>query len=323
MNKWLLPLSLLAGFVQSETLTVYTYDSFTSEWGPGPQLEQAFEQQCDCDLTFVAAEDGVAILNRLKIEGRNTKADVILGIDAPLMESAVEQHLVQQHSLPSDGLKADLHWQNTYFLPFDYGYFAFIYNRDQIKQPAQSMAELLASKATVIYQDPRTSTPGQGLLLWINSLYPDNAEQAWEQLNSHTVTVTKGWSEAYNMFLEGSADYVLSYTTSPAYHMVAENENRYQAAEFNEGHIAQIEVAGISQYAHQPELARQFLTFLTSKTAQEIIPVTNWMLPVIDDVSLPEAFSTLVQPKAIAIDYPQFTQQREQWIKTWRSIAAQ
>jgi ABC-type thiamine transport system substrate-binding protein len=30
-----------------------------------------------------------------------------------------------------------------------------------------------------------------------------------------TVTVTKGWSEAYGMFLDGEADMVLSYTTSP------------------------------------------------------------------------------------------------------------
>lgn len=24
------------------TLTVYTYDSFTADWGPGPQVKQAF-----------------------------------------------------------------------------------------------------------------------------------------------------------------------------------------------------------------------------------------------------------------------------------------
>ena len=323
MNKWLFSFALLAGLSQAKTLTVYTYDSFTSDWGPGPQLEKAFEQQCECDLQFVAAEDGVAILNRLKIEGQNTKADVILGIDEPLMQTTIDAKLVQPHTLSSTGLTADLHWQNDYFLPFDYGYFAFIYDSQRISKPATSMAELLASEATVIYQDPRTSTPGQGLLLWINSLYPNNAEQAWKQLNKHTVTVTKGWSEAYNMFLEGSADYVLSYTTSPAYHMVAENEDRYQAAKFSEGHVAQVEVGGISQYSQQPELAKQFLSFLTSTTAQEIIPVTNWMLPVIDDVSLPQAFSRLIQPKAISVDYQQFTQQREQWIKTWRSIAAQ
>ncbi len=34
-------------------LTVYTYASFVSEWGPGPLIEQAFEKHCNCDLKFV------------------------------------------------------------------------------------------------------------------------------------------------------------------------------------------------------------------------------------------------------------------------------
>ena len=56
--------------------------------------------------------------------------------------------------------------------------------------------------------------------------------------------MTPGWSEAYGLFTKGEAPMVLSYTTSPAYHMVAENTERYQAAAFREGHYLQIEVAG-------------------------------------------------------------------------------
>ena len=29
---------------QTSTLTVYTYDSFVSEWGPGPIIEEKFEK---------------------------------------------------------------------------------------------------------------------------------------------------------------------------------------------------------------------------------------------------------------------------------------
>ena len=51
------------------TLTVYTYDSFVSEWGPGAKIKTAFEGQCDCTVEWVAIQDGVAMLNRLKLEG--------------------------------------------------------------------------------------------------------------------------------------------------------------------------------------------------------------------------------------------------------------
>ncbi|MCB1719599.1 MAG: thiamine ABC transporter substrate-binding protein, partial [Candidatus Competibacteraceae bacterium] len=74
-------LALLAGPVQAAgKLTVYTYESFTAEWGPGPIVEKAFEETCGCDIEFVSVADGVALLNRLKLEGAATEADIVLGL---------------------------------------------------------------------------------------------------------------------------------------------------------------------------------------------------------------------------------------------------
>ncbi len=33
----------------------------------------------------------------------------------------------------------------------------------------------------IIYQDPRTSTPGLGLMLWIEKLYGDKSADAWQK----------------------------------------------------------------------------------------------------------------------------------------------
>lgn len=307
---------------EKPTLTVYTYDSFVSEWGPGPQLKTAFEANCGCELEFVAVEDGVSILNRARIEGANTKADVLLGLDNGLIEETASLGLVQPHTIDNAKLTADLGWSNNQFLPFDYGYFAFVYDSKKVATPAKSLDELITSDAKVVYQDPRTSTPGQGLMTWLNKVYGDKTTEAWKQLNSHTVTVTKGWWEAYSLFLEGGADYVLSYTTSPAYHIVAEENDQYKAADFSEGHIAQVEVAAISSYSDQTELANQFLAFLVSNEAQAILPVTNWMLPVIDGVELPTAFSTLVTPKQITATPSEIASARASWIREWRNATA-
>ena len=46
-------------------LTVYTYESFTSEWGPGPAIETAFEERCNCDLQFVSLDSSIGILGRV------------------------------------------------------------------------------------------------------------------------------------------------------------------------------------------------------------------------------------------------------------------
>ncbi|HZY68285.1 MAG TPA: thiamine ABC transporter substrate-binding protein, partial [Devosia sp.] len=63
------------------TLTVYTYDSFAAEWGPGPALKAGFEATCGCTLQFVAAEDGISALRRVQLEGATTTADVVVGLD--------------------------------------------------------------------------------------------------------------------------------------------------------------------------------------------------------------------------------------------------
>ena len=69
-------------------------------------------------------------------------------------------------------------------------------------------------------------------MLWIAAAYGDRAPEIWAGLKPHILTMTRGWSEAYGLFLEGEADMALSYTTSPAYHAIAENDTRYASRRF-------------------------------------------------------------------------------------------
>ncbi|WP_136485116.1 thiamine ABC transporter substrate binding subunit [Vibrio sp. H11] len=303
------------------TLTVYTYDSFASEWGPGPAVEQAFEARCGCDLNFVTLDDGVSILNRLRLEGSNTKADVVLGLDDNLMTEAKQTGLLARHAVDTSALTLPNGWHDDTFVPYDYGYFAFVYNKQKLAHPPASLKELVEQRddLSVIYQDPRTSTPGQGLLLWMKSVYGDQAGAAWQQMAHKTVTVTKGWSEAYSMFLEGEADMVLSYTTSPAYHLIAEQDDHYAAANFTEGHYMQVEVAAKVKNSPQAKLADEFLQFMLSDAFQAVIPTHNWMYPA-TAVTLPDGFSTLTVPdKALAFTPEQVAAQRRSWIREWQN----
>jgi thiamine transport system substrate-binding protein len=68
MKKLLLALALYTSLATAaeakDTLTIYTYESFTSEWGPGAKVKAAFETTCNCTVEWVAVADGVALLNR-------------------------------------------------------------------------------------------------------------------------------------------------------------------------------------------------------------------------------------------------------------------
>ncbi|EJG0325021.1 TPA: thiamine ABC transporter substrate binding subunit [Vibrio parahaemolyticus] len=310
-----------SAFAAENTLTIYTYDSFAADWGPGPKIEQAFEAKCGCDVNFVALDDGVSILNRLRLEGGNSKADIVLGLDNNLMAEAKKTSLLTEHNVDTANTVLPNGWSDTKFVPYDYGYFAFVYNKEKLANPPKSMKELVETRddLKVIYQDPRTSTPGQGLMLWMKSIYGDDVTQAWQKLASKTVTVTKGWSEAYSMFLNGESDLVLSYTTSPAYHLIAENDSKFATANFAEGHYMQVEVAAKVKGSKNSELADQFMNFILSDEFQSAMPTGNWMYPV-TDVELPKGFETLSVPsKSLSFSADEVAKMRKSWIREWQS----
>jgi len=302
-------------------LTIYTYSSFVSEWGPGPAIEGGFEQRCGCDIEFVSADDGVAILSRLRLEGASSPADVVLGLDTNLIAEAVAEGVVVPHGLDTGGYDLPVAWTDPHFVPFDWGYFAFVYDTQAIAEPPGSLRALVEdSEAEILIQDPRTSTPGLGLLLWMRAVFGDEAEAMWAELAPRIVTVTSGWSEAYGLFLEGEAPMVLSYTTSPAYHRIAEDTDRYEAAVFEEGHYLQIEVAGIAATADDVDLAREFLAYLTGPEAQSAIPTTNWMYPVVmPEGGLPDGFDAPPETPSLLMEPETVRDNRGIWVDEWLS----
>ncbi len=306
-----------------EKLTVYTYESFTAEWGPGPQVKKNFEAECGCEVDFVSVADGVALLNRVRLEGAATKADVVLGLDTNLTAEAKATGLFAPHGKDED-VNVPGGWSDAVFVPYDYGYFAVVYDTEKLKNPPQSLKELVEGDPAqkIAIQDPRTSTPGLGLLLWMKSVYGDGAADAWAKLKGRVLTVTPGWSEAYGLFTKGEAPMVLSYTTSPAYHMIAEKTDRYQAASFAEGHYLQIEVAGITTTGAKNPLAQKFMTFMTGPGFQDAIPETNWMYPAgRTDKPLDPAFDKLVEPaKALLLSPEEVAANRKAWVDEWLGV---
>ena len=301
-------------------LTVLTYDSFAAEWGPGPVIEAGFEATCACDLQFVTAGDGAAVLARVQLEGATSQVDVVVGLDTNLTAAANATNLFAPSGLSVPNT-LPVPFADANFLPFDWGYFAFVYDKSKLVTPPASFEELAASDLKIIIQDPRSSTPGLGLLMWVKAAYGDRAPDIWSALADNIVTVTPGWSEAYGMFLQGESDMVLSYTTSPAYHLIAESDATKAAAAFSEGHYLQVEVAGKLASTDQSALADAFLAYLTAEAAQTALITTNWMYPATTPAAgLPTGFETLINPaKAILLSPAEAEAGRAKAIEEWQT----
>ncbi|HWU99572.1 MAG TPA: thiamine ABC transporter substrate binding subunit [Devosia sp.] len=312
----LLALTAAAVAEDKPTLTIYTYDAFAADYGPGPGLKAGFEKICGCTVNFVATDSSIGALRRVQLEGASTKADIVLGLDTSLAGEARNTGLFAAHGLTFDKLSLPAPWTDPDFAPVDFGYFAFVYDSTKVKTPPTSFTELAAEPQSfkIALEDPRSDTPGLGLVLWIKAAYGDKAPAIWAGLKPHIVTMAQSWDEAYGLFLKGNADMALSYTTSPAYHAIEEKKPQYAYAQFTEGFYPQVEIAGALKSSPHLDLAKKFLAWLVTPDAQGVIPTTNWMYPVTAIGSaLPPEFPAK-PAKVLSLDEATITANKQAWI---------
>lgn len=305
-------------------LTVYAYDSFVSEWGPGPVVVPVFEEQTGIKVNLVSAGSGGELLSKVEFEKHNPQADVVVGISNELLHEVIASDLFTPYRSPAlEHVPEFLRFDPTCTLvPFDYGNYAFVYDANRISDPPRSLDDLLDPKwrKSIILMDPRTSSVGMGLLEWTIAVYGEQYVDWWRAVRPNTLTVADGWSSGYGLFTEGEAPLVISYTTSPVYHVMYEDTDRFQALVFDEGNMAVIEGAGIVKSSKHVEEARQFIDFLLTD-AQADIAVMNIMYPVNETVELPKAFASAPKPEvSLMLDADVIAKNRDSWLTEWVEV---
>ncbi len=306
------------------TLTVYAYDSFVGEWGPGAAIAEAFEAKTGIKVNMVSAGNGGELLTKLEFEKNAPKADVIVGISEELTSRTIESGLLEPYSsevlseIPENLIFDESHT----LLPFDWGAYSFVYDSENIEEVPTSLNDLLDPKYKdkIIVMDPRTSSVGMGLLQWTLAVYGEEYLEWWKAVKDNLLTIADGWSSGYGLFTEGEAPLVLSYTTSPVYHKMWEETDRFQATVFEEGNYLAIEGAGILKSSQHKDAAKLFIDFLL-REAQSDIATTNIMFPVNTNTVLDEAFAIAPEPtKALLLDNSEVSQMRETWIDEWVEV---
>ena len=283
-----------------KTLTVYAYDTFCGDWGAAGSVIPAFEEATGIKVDLVAAGAAVEVINRVRLEGSGTSCDVILGITDDIADKAYD--LLERYDSPYlDTIDPRYVFDPEHrLIPYDYGAFAFVWDTESGINPPTSLGDLVDDeyKDKVILIDPRTSSVGTGLLMWTYNALGDWWIEWWRTMADNALTMASGWSAGYGLFTEGEAPLVISYTTSPVYHVMWEDTTRYQALLFTEGHEATIEAAGIVKGTKHREEAEAFIDFLLTE-AQIDLANANSMYPVNSTIDLPEAYDFAPIPEKI------------------------
>ncbi len=309
----------LTAAAETPVLTVYAGDYFTSEWGPGPAIERGFEAFCACDLQFSTGN----LLPRLLLEGGRTEADIVIGLTTDVLARARQTGFFAPHGQDLSALTLPVEWPDDTFVPFNWGHTAFIFDTTRMANPPATLAAMrdLPEGVKVVIQDPRTSISGLALVLWVKAVYGAEAGAFWTDLAPHILTVTKDWAESYGLFTAGEADMVLSYTTSPAYHLFAEGDATKKAAIFPEGHYFMAETVGKIAATDQPALADAFLAWILTPEFQKAIPAANWSLPsALPQPQWPAGWADLPMPgKVLFLDESEAEAMRVEAVEEWRA----
>ncbi|MGC9075398.1 MAG: thiamine ABC transporter substrate-binding protein [Candidatus Bipolaricaulaceae bacterium] len=332
MRKFFVLLAAVTVLGVAKELVVYTYDSFVS-WGPAQAIKERFEAMFpDVRLTWVAVGDSSEMLARLIAELRlgTTQADVFLG----LADVELPRALANEVFLPYDPAKIpnladvppELLFDPTgHVLPYDHGYVTFVYDSESLplELVPKSLDDLLRSelRGKIIITDPRTSSPGLSFLLWTIAHYGEGWLDYWRRLIPNLLTITKGWSEAYDLFLAGEAPIVLSYSTDTAYSYIEHGSLRYRVITPDGEAYRQVEGMGIVRTTKEPELAHAFLNLVLSPEIQELIPTTQWMFPVNARAKLPAGYEYAVIPeKPVSLDPELVGAKLEEWLDLWQKL---
>jgi len=307
-----------------EDLVIYAYDSFVSEWGPGPAVIPLFEKAYNCKVTLLSKGDAGQVLSAAILEKDNPQSDIILGLDNNLLAKALQANILQAYEPANyEKIPASLHLDpSNHLIPFDYGYFALVWDSEKLANPPQSLEDLTKPEYArkLILMDPRTSTPGLGFLSMVVAEYGKDWASYWKRLKPSILTISSGWDAGYGLFTQGEAPLVISYTTSPAYHVEYDKTDRYKALVFEKGLSMQVEGAGITRGAKHLELAKKFLDFMISRDFQAALPLTQWMYPVDPSVELPASYKAAPKAQKTLQADPKLLAEA---LDAWADVAAQ
>lgn len=305
-------------------LIIYTYDAFPE--GLEEVITQHFAQEYSVSVTVERFQDTGGLFNEVMLTRGEGAADLVIGLDNTYIGRALEEDLFQPTEPAEIGaVQEDLILDETNRLvPFDYGNIVLNYDSQALPDPPTTWEGLLdpSLRESIILMNPATSSPGRNfLLLTIAQFGEDGYLDFWQELEPNILTITSGWSDGYGLYSQGEAPIVLSYETSPAYHIAFEDTDRYKNLILGGVGYAQIEVMGVLQDAPNAANAHRAVDFILSPEFQREIALNQFMYPVREDVELPDSFQQLERPgETLFLDITTVDENYETWLDEWEAV---
>ncbi|WP_435097739.1 thiamine ABC transporter substrate-binding protein [Halorubrum sp. N11] len=326
------------------TLTVATYTNFIDapSVSPGEWLKEEFESRVDAELEWATPDNELNYYVERADSGVSIDADLYVGLsteDLVRVDEALDDDLFAERGEVDgfgdvrDGLLFD---PFDRAVPFDTGYVSLVYDGTAIEAPATFDGLLDDEHAgALIAQNPGASTTGRAFLLHTIHRFGDGPDGAvegadddpdydyldyWEDLKANDVRVLGSWDDAYSAWSKGEAPMVVSYSTDQVFaDMEGQDLEKHQIRFLNDQAYANPEGMAVFAGADEPELAREFMSFMLEPDVQGEIAQRNVAFPATDTATLPDDYAELAQEPAepVTFTYDELQGSVSEWVEEW------
>ncbi|MBC2855736.1 thiamine ABC transporter substrate-binding protein [Cetobacterium sp. 2A] len=251
---------------------------------------EIFHKNTGHTLKFISVDGLVA---RLKLEKKNPKADVVIGLTQVMGEIAKKDNLLSKYSVTNiDKIENKEYILDSegYLTPFDYGLMAINYDTTKIKKVPKNLKEIGEIKKSLFVESPMETT-GQELLFWSIALYGENWKEFWKTIKPSIYAVEPGWSETFAKFSAGEAPMMTGYATSSIFFNM-NKDNKFQSFIPEDGGYVYLENASLVQKEKIKDGSIAFMESILSEEFQKLITTKNYMFPVIK-TDLPDSYDSI------------------------------
>jgi len=329
---------------ETPTLTVATYSSFIDapSVSPGEWLKEEFESRFDAELEWATPDNEVNYYVERASSGVSIDADLYVGLtteDLVRVDETLDGDLFAERGEVAgfgdvrDGLLFD---PFDRAVPFDTGYVSLVYDGTATEAP-ETFDGLLDDEhaGALIAQNPGASSTGRSFLLHTVHRFGDGPDGAveggdgdpdydyldyWAELQENDVRVLGSWDDAYAAWSEGEAPMVVSYSTDQVFaDMEGQDLEKHQIRFLNDQAYANPEGMAVFTDAAEPELAREFMSFMLEPDVQGVIAERNVAFPATDTAELPEDYAELAQEPSepVTFTYDELQGSVSEWVEDW------
>ncbi len=341
------------GSETAPTLTVATYDSFIDapSSAPGPWLAETFEERFGVEIEWATPANGLNHYVERRASGAAIDADLFVGANVDdlvrIDEALGEDDLFAAGALDDvaeiDDVREELWFDpRDRVVPYATNYISLVYDGTATEAP-ETFEGLLDEehRGALIAQNPSDSTTGRAFLLHtVHRFGADDLEGAgsdgedaaagnsghddyldfWEALQANDVRVLGSWDDAYAAWSGGEAPMVVSYSTDQVF-ADAEGADlaEHQVRFLDDQAYANPEGAAVFADADEPDLAREFVSFMLSPAVQGEIAELNVQFPATTTAELDETYDELAKEPAepVTFTYEELQGSVDGWIDAW------